>query len=242
MTPVSDDANVSGVYDWHYRMLSERVIESLNKKNIQAEYAANRVEGLAKLIDAIPAGASIGIGDSVTLFQIGFHDWLEKQQDREIYNGFIRDANGKFVHSPKEHFDVLQKALVSDVYITSTNAITLDGIIVSLDGRGNRVAAMVWGPKQVIIVTGANKIVKDLDEAMDRQKIAASMNAYRHMTLHGSTHHSKRPCVIKGVCNDCKTPDRMCRKTVIIDGQNVPKPEFEELGISVILIGESLGF
>lgn len=234
------DADVSGIINWQYEMLARKVITSLGKNNIKAEYAKDREEALEKVKDAIPEGQTIGIGDSVTLHQIGLYHWLDTQ-DRQVFNPFLRNSDRKLIYAPSEHFEMLRKALISDVYLTSTNAITLDGKIVSLDGRGNRVAAMLWGPKKVVIVTGANKIVKDLDEAMARLNMAAVMNLKRHMEIHGSD-HSKDPCVATGFCVDCKREKKACRKYIIIDGQELHVMAPEESGISVIIVGESLGF
>jgi len=238
-----DDADVTEVINWQYEKLALKAILSLEKNNIHAEYAVDRAEALSKLIEAIPLDATIGTGDSVTLHQIGFYQWLNKQNDRVVFNPFVRNLEtGKLVYTPSEHFDMLRKALVSDVYLTSTNALTLDGKLVSLDGRGNRVAAMLFGPKKVVLVTGANKIVKDLDEAMVRMETAAPLNGRRHQIKHGSDKYEKFPCIANGRCSHCKTSFRMCRKWVIIDGQSIDVMAPEESGISVIIVGESLGF
>ena len=238
-----NDAEVTEIINWHYETRARKTIQSLEKNNIHAEYAVDRADALAKLIEAIPPDATIGIGDSVTLHQIGFYGWLNVQKDRTVYNPFIRNPEtGKLIYTPSEHFAMLQKALIADVYLTSTNAVTLDGKLVSLDGRGNRVAAMLFGPKKVVLVAGANKIVKDLDEAMLRMEIAAPLNGRRHQIKHGSEKYDKFPCIATGTCSHCKTSFRMCRKWVIIDGQSVDVMAPEESGISVIIVGESLGF
>ena len=238
-----DDADVTDIINWQYETMARKAIQSLEKNNIHAEYAVDRAEALAKLIGAISQDATIGIGDSVTLHQIGFYGWLNEQKDRTVYNPFIRNPEtGKLIFTPSEHFDILRKALLVDVYLTSTNALTLDGKLVSLDGRGNRVAAMLFGPKKVILVTGANKIVKDLDEAMERMETAAPLNGRRHQMKHGSEKYSKFPCIATGKCSHCKTSFRMCRKWVIIDGQSLEVMAPEESGISIIIVGESLGF
>jgi hypothetical protein len=244
MLTTADQANVSDIIEWHYKSRAHKVISSLGKKDIKAEYVVDRNKALAKVIEAIPKEATIGIGDSVTLHQIGLFNWLEKEQ-RQVFNPFIYDREGRFVYSPSEHFEILRNALISDVYLTSSNAVTLDGKIVSIDGKGNRVAAMLFGPKKIIFVIGANKIVNDLDEAMARLKIAAAMNAKRHMSKHGKQALNfgidKLPCFVTGVCVDCRSPHRMCHKIVIIDGQSLDALCPEESGIYVILVGESLG-
>ncbi len=238
-----NDADVTEVISWQYETLARKAILSLEKNNIHADYAVDRAEALLKLIEAIPPDATIGIGDSVTLHQIGFYQWLNKQNNRMVFNPFIRNLEtGKLIYSPSEHFEMLRKALIADVYLTSTNALTLDGKLVSLDGRGNRVAAMLFGPKKVVLVTGANKIVKDLDEAMVRMETAAPLNGRRHQIKHGSDKYEKFPCIVNGRCSHCKTNFRMCRKWVIIDGQSLDVMAPQESGIYVIIVGESLGF
>lgn len=244
MLTAGDETNVSNIIKAHYESRARKVIGSLEKNDISAEYAVDRDEALAKVIEAIPKEATIGIGDSATLHQIGLFKWLEKEQ-RQVFNPFIWDRDGRFVYPPTEQFEILRKALISDVYITGSNAITLDGKIVSIDGKGNRVAAMLFGPKKVILVIGANKIVNDIDEAMARLKIAAAMNAKRHMSKHGgqASHLGieKLPCFATGICGNCQSHYKMCRKTVIIDGQSRDALSPEESGIHVILVGESLG-
>jgi hypothetical protein len=244
MLTAGDETNVSAIMQSHYKSRALKTISSLEKNDISAEYAADRNEALEKVIAAIPENATIGIGDSATLHQIGLFKWLEKAQ-HQIFNPFIWDSEGHFVYPPVEQYDILRKALISDVYLTGSNAITLDGKIVSIDGKGNRVAAMLFGPKKVILVIGANKIVNNLEEAMARLKIAAAMNAKRHMQKHGqqSLHLGidKLPCFATGICGDCKSHHKMCRKTVIIDGQSRDALSPEESGIHVILVGESLG-
>jgi len=238
-----DDADVAEVINWQYEKQAQKAIQGLEKNNIHAEYAANRSEALSKLIASIPPDATIGIGDSVTLHQIGFYQWLNKQTDHIVFNPFVRDLEtGKLIYTPSEHFAMLQKALIADIYLTSTNVLTLDGKLVSLDGRGNRVAAMLFGPKKVVLVTGANKIVRDLDEAMVRLETTAPLNGRIHQIKNGSDKYEKFPFITNGRCSHCKTSFRMCRKWVIVDGQSLDVMAPEESGIHVIVVGESLGF
>ena len=117
----------------------------------------------------------------------------------------------------------------ADIMITSTNAITLDGKLVNLDGLGNRVAAMIFGPQKVILVVGMNKVVPDLESAMARVKhYSAPVNAVR-MNI-------KTPCAESGICSDCKTPARFCNIWSIIEGQRIKGR------IHVKLVGEDLGY
>ena len=122
-----------------------------------------------------------------------------------------------------------RQGLAADFLITSTNAITLDGLLVNLDGTGNRVAAMIFGPRQVILAVGMNKVVRDLEAARERiKRYAAPVNARRV--------GYKTPCAQTGICSDCSSPQRICNMWSIIEGQPVPGR------IHVKLIGENLGY
>ena len=130
---------------------------------------------------------------------------------------------------PAEAYNVRRKQLTSDVFIASSNAVTLDGEIVNMDGSGNRVAALSFGPKRVIVIMGANKIVKDEVEARRRIAMtAAPMNADRL--------NRKTPCVITGVCANCNSPERICSITSIM--HKAPSTS----DFHVIIVGEALGY
>jgi hypothetical protein len=131
-----------------------------------------------------------------------------------------------------------REALLSDVFLTSTNAITLDGRLVNIDGTGNRVAAMVFGPKKVIVVAGKNKIVKNVEEGLSQiHGVCTPMNIIRHRLKHGSGGPDEVPCVKTGKCADCYHEWRICRYTVIIEGQ---MPDDKDR-IKVVLVGEPMG-
>ncbi|MBN2553315.1 MAG: lactate utilization protein, partial [Spirochaetales bacterium] len=131
--------------------------------------------------------------------------------------------------SREEGLELRRKGLTADIMIASSNAITLDGELVNLDGMGNRVAAMAFGPKKVILIVGMNKVVPDLETAFERVKhYAAPVNAMRI--------GSKTPCVANGLCTDCRSPARICNMWSIIEGHMVKNR------IHVKLVGESLGY
>ncbi len=206
----------------------QRLIKKLSENNISTFYVRNRREAFEKVMSMIPEEAVVGFGDSLTLRQIGVLDALAK-------------GNYTFLNpwrpgiSIEENIRLKKRALTSDVFLTSTNALTLDGKIVNVDGHGNRVAAMLFGPDKVIIVAGINKIVEDLEEALKkiRNKIAPA-NVKRHPDF-----DPMPPCAITGVCSDCSSPWRICNKTVIIERQynnNKYRPI-----ITVIIVGEELG-
>lgn len=206
----------------------QELIKKLGKNNISAFYVNNRRQALEKVMSLIPRGSVVGLGDSLTLKQIGVVEALTK-------------GNYTFLNpwkpgiSLEESIKLKKRALTSDAFVTGTNAVTLDGKIVNVDGHGNRVAAMLFGPDKVIIVVGVNKIVKNLDEALQRVgEKAAPANVKRHAEF-----DPMPPCGITGICSDCTSPWRICNKTVIIERQydnNKYKPI-----IIVIVVGEELG-
>lgn len=244
-----DELNLSVERKWHYEVLAAKAIASLKKNYINAEYAVDRQEALSKVLDMIPEEATIGIGDSVTLYQIGLISQLESPKYKNVLNHLRRNPDGSRFYTYEEHYEIARKVLTSDVYLTSTNAITLDGKLVNVDGFGNRVAAMIFGPKKVIVVAGANKIAKNVEEAIKRIKeISAPMNAKRHIEKHHRADLAVLPCVKTGVCADCAIPERICNVTVIIERagkSRVPitsepgNPQLAEL--NVVIVGEDLG-
>ena len=198
------------------------------------------------MLAMIPHGATIGCGDSVTLHQIGFFDWLAEQKNHEVFNPFfVRRfdfADDDMVGFSNQRHKLARKALTSDVFFSGTNAITLDGKLVNMDGNGNRVAPLIYGPNQVIIVTGYNKIVKDVDEALRRIKEWASpMNNKRHVNKHGLSFIAKLPCVKTGTCQSCRSESKGCRITAIIDGWNPAPKASDNLPPFIIIVGEAMG-
>jgi len=138
--------------------------------------------------------------------------------------------------SLEQSVKIKKRALTSDVFVTGTNALTLDGKIVNVDGHGNRVAAMLFGPDKVIIVVGINKIIENLEEALKRIKDkAAPANVKRHNDF-----DPMPPCGTTGVCSDCLSPWRICNKTVIIERQ-YNNSKYKPV-ITVVIVGEELGF
>jgi hypothetical protein len=204
------------------------LIERLGKNNILALYVKDKREAFETVMGMIPENTTVGFGDSLTLRQIGVVDALEKG-NYTFLNPWRPDI------SVEENIRVKKRALTSDVFVTGTNALTLDGKIVNVDGHGNRVAAMLFGPDRVIIVIGINKIVRNLEEALGRiRKTAAPLNVKRH-----SHFDPAPPCDATGVCNDCTSPWRICNKTVMIERQ-FDNDRYKPV-ISVVIVGEELG-
>ena len=204
------------------------LIERLSGNNISAVYVEHKKEAFEKVISMIPEGSVVGFGDSVTLRQIGVVDALE-QGNYTFLNPWKPGI------SVEENIALKKRALTSDVFVTGTNALTLDGKIVNVDGHGNRVAAMLFGPEKVIIVVGVNKIVENLDEALERvREKAAPLNVKRHPDF-----DPMPPCGTTGVCSDCSSAWRICNKTVIIERQ-FDNDKYKPV-ITVVIVGEDLG-
>ena len=201
------------------RLKMERCAEALRSNNMYCECVDSTEEALDVIESLMNEGDTVTVGGSVTLFETGIIDMLREGS----YNFLDRYAPGADVQG------IYEKAFTSDVYLMSSNAITENGELYNVDGNGNRVAALVWGPKSVIVVAGYNKIVKDIDEAKTRvREIAAPSNAAR---LGCDT-----PCTKTGHCMDCSSSKRICATTVITGRQRV------ENRIKVILVGEELGY
>lgn len=200
----------------------EQVISNLKRNNMAGYFVSNHTELLDLLTILIKEDSVVGCGDSVTLEETGVFDFLRK---------------GKFTFldkfeptlSKEEKQQIYLKNFSTDTFITGTNAITLDGKIFNIDGNGSRVAPMIYGPKQVIVVVGINKLTDDVDSAIKRtRQIAAPMDAKR---LGKAT-----PCVSLERCIDCKSKERICNDFVLITGQ------FIKDRIKVIIINEDLGY
>lgn len=198
----------------------KKVILSLEKRRISCSYAANRDEAMKTVVSMIPENSRVGIGGSITIQELQVEEPL-KNNGCEIFWHWRAQA--------EELDETRRQAIMSDVYLSSSNAITLDGRLVNIDGFGNRVASMAFGPKKVLIVAGKNKIVDNVEAGLDRIKnVVCPANATR---LHLDT-----PCGKIGKCTDCSSPQRMCNITTIIEG--TPRG----LEMHVLLVGEDLGF
>lgn len=208
--------------NWHNMTIGQRVVKELQKNNFEALYCEKKEEALQYILENIPEEAKIGVGGSSTLREIGLLSILQEK-------GFVLYDHNRQGLNYEEKNEQRYKELTSDVFLSSTNALTLKGELVNRDGIGNRVAAMTFGPKKVIVVAGINKVVKDLEEADQRIKMhAAPINCKRHET--------PNPCIKTGQCSDCQSTSRICNITTIIH----KCPPLTK--IHVVLIGENYGF
>jgi hypothetical protein len=233
-----DETNITEERQWFCEHQASVVIKNLQRRNINAQYVPDRQKALAVILDMVPPGLVVARGDSLTCDQVGVIQEIRKRGQNAILDPFERDNEGYFVPPPAERLKLQKEVFLADIFITGTNAVTLDGKLVNIDGRGNRVAAMIFGPEKVIVAVGCNKIVKDQDEAITRiRQYAAPINVRRHVMKHHSDELADLPCALTGGCLDCNHDFRICRYTVIIAGTMLP----QKGRINVVLIGEDLG-
>jgi L-lactate utilization protein LutB len=198
----------------------DRAIAALRKNRFEAEFIESPEDLLQKLSEIVPAGSSCALGGSVTLEETGVRKWLENKNDITYFD---RNMPGCDVTK------VQRQAFSADFYFTGTNALTQKGELYNIDGRGNRLAAICYGPAKVIVVTGYNKLVETLDEARVRMRtIAAPANTMRLS--------KKTPCASTGVCGDCNSDDRICSQELVTGWQMTPGR------ISVYILNGQYGF
>ena len=213
----------------------ERTLAALHGRHIRGVFAKNSDEGREKVLDLIPDDAIVGIGDSTAIRQMGLPRALRERSTR-ILDAF--EPQGERMHSKdarENHASIIKEATISDVFLTGTNAITEDGILVNVDAVGNRVAGIVWGHPLSIVVVGRNKIVKDLNEAFHRVRNIIAPNHARIRSAELGGGKMKTPCVKTGECTDCRSIDRICNVFTIVEG----KPFRTQL--TVVIVDEDLG-
>ena len=200
----------------------KKTIESLRAHAFPVEYVPGKKEAVQLVLQYVPADAKVGVGGSVTVRELGLIEALKKQGNT-VYD---HSAEGL---SPQEALATRIKQMSCDLFISSVNAIAQTGELVSIDGVGNRINAMNFGPKKVIIVAGINKIADDLPAALGRvRNVAAPQNA-RRLGL-------ELPCAKTGKCEDCNSPLRICRSILIMER----RPHFTD--ITIVLVNEALGY
>lgn len=207
--------------EWYKETLTGRVIDSLQRNNMTGFYTKTKEEAVEKALSLIPKGSKVGYGQSLTLEQTGIMDALAK--------GDFHFLDRRKPELSKDEVERLRReSLLADVFLMSTNALTTDGKLVNIDGHGNRVAALIYGPSKVIIIAGVNKIVSDQEAAIQRIKnYVAPLHAWRR--------GRPLPCAKTGTCVDCRAPRRMCNIVTIIEHQR------QKGRITVIICGEELG-
>ena len=200
--------------------LGPRVAEALKRRHFEAYYCPTRQEAAKQALELIPEGSVVAWGGSETVAQLGILDTVRKTNpviDRDTAS------------TQEEKIELMRKSLLCDVYLMSSNAISEDGQLFNIDGNGNRVAALVFGPKNVIIVAGMNKVTSNIDTAIERARyIAAPTNAQRFSV--------QTACMSTGTCGDCLSPSSVCASML---RTRICRPAGR---IEVILVGEELGF
>lgn len=206
----------------YYEKRGQVLVRNLNARHFEAYYCANREEALKKALELIPEGSTVGWGGALSAEQIGLIDAVRKGN----FTCIDRDT----AKTPEERNDLMRRCLLSDVFLSGANALSLDGQMVNVDGNGNRVAAIVYGPKTVIVIAGMNKVVDDLDAAMERaRKFAAPINKQRFP-------NAPAPCLVTGSCADCKSEGSICNQ-ILITRSCRPFGR-----IKFVIVGEELGF
>jgi len=218
-------ARVDELLSWHVHQKLLRAKDALEKNGFRVILAENRQEALEKVLALIPPDARVGVGGSLTIREVGIIEALT-QRGNEVVHHWVSGI------SAQERYALMREELNTDVFLCSSNAITEDGKLVNVDDCGNRVAAMIFGPRKVIVVAGENKIVRNVEEAVQRIRgVAAPLNARRLGV--------EVPCAKTGACVDCKAPKRVCRVTTIIE-RDLHQPDPPH--ITVVLVAERLGF
>ena len=204
------------------QLLAERLIKNLKRRNIEAHYCPTAQEAVAKVMELIADDSSVTWGGSMTVRDMGIPQALK---DRGTLKVLDRDV----VESPEEKQQMYLRAFTADVYLSSANAISEDGVIVNIDGNGNRVAAITWGPKKVIFIIGLNKVAQDVKAAISRARsIASPINAQRF--------DISTPCQVDGVCHNCNSPESICSYIHLLRNSRTAGRHV------VVLVGENLGY
>lgn len=208
----------------------EETLRSLERNRFRALYAEDVAAAREEVLRLIPKGSRVGIGDSVSVRQLDVLDELQTH-GRLLVNPFSEEISSLSLTNEvdeDQRKEMHRLALASDVFITGTNAVTRGGILVNTDCGGNRVAGMIFGPDEAVIVVGRNKIVRDLGEALQRIKnvIAPRLAEIKGMRV---------PCVAAGRCVDCDSEERLCNVTTILE----KAPTYT--AVTVIIVDEDLG-
>lgn len=205
-----------------YKTLANTIIKNFAKRNIEGFYCDTKEEAVTLAMNLMKDGGTVGMGGTATVKEIALIDAIKRTPSLH----FIDRETAK---TPEEKKAIYRESFNADYYLMSSNAITIDGELVNIDGNGNRVACLIYGPEQVIILAGMNKVVDDIESGIQRVGIhAAPPNAARLGT------HT--PCAALGHCGDCHSEDCMCCQIVIT------RHSRQKGRIKVILIGEELGF
>lgn len=209
--------------EWTKKMYDKagpKVAEAIRRRRMDAYYCSTAEEAVAKVLELIPVEDSVSWGGTMTVDQLGIKDALRDRNQKLIDRDLAK--------TPEEREAIMKEALFCGTFLMSANAVSEKGELVNIDGMANRVAALCFGPKSVVVVAGMNKVAPTLEAAVSRARhIAAPANAQRF--------DGKTPCSVNGQCADCVSPDCICNQIVITRGC---RPAGR---IKVVLVGEDLG-
>ena len=199
-------------------LLAKKVIKGLESRNMSGYYAASKEEALALALTLIPEGSTVTMGGGMSVIEIGLVKAMKE---------------GNYTFIDRDEYEDKRKAMLlaydADVFLSSVNAMTEDGVLVNIDGNANRVSALAQGPKKVVMIVGMNKVCNDVDGAMKRARnVAAPTNAQRFGL--------NTPCSKTGACMNCKSPDTICCQFLITRFSR------HKDRIHVILVNDNLGF
>ena len=206
----------------YYAKRAEILVKNLKSRHFDAYYCATKEEALEKALALIPQGATVGWGGATSAQQIGLMDAL--------HQGDYRPIDRDRCETQEQRQQAMLNAMTADVFVTGANALSLDGQMVNIDGMGNRVAAIIYGPKTVLVIAGMNKVEDTIEAAVRRARtVAAPMNKQRFENV-------VTPCAVTGTCADCKAEGCICNQILITR-------HCRPIGrIKFILVGEDLGF
>lgn len=211
---------MSSPKELYYEKRGKILIKNLQNRNFEAYYCATKEEALNKALCLIPTNATVGWGGAMSAQQIGLLD--------AVRNGTYKVIDRDNCKTPEEKTQAAMQCLHADVFLTGANGLSLDGQMINIDGMGNRVAAIVYGPKEIIVIAGMNKVEDTLEAAIKRARtVAAPMNQQRF--------ERNTPCTVTGACADCKSTDCICNQ-ILITRNCRPAGR-----IKFILVGEDLG-
>ena len=203
------------------KRLAERMIKNLKRRNMEAFYCPTAEEAVKKVSELVADGSSVTWGGSMTIRDIGIPQALKERGTLEVLD---RDV----VTDREEVVKIYERAFTADVYLSSANAISEDGVIVNIDGNGNRVAAITWGPKKVIFIIGLNKVAQTVEAALARARSTASPTNAARFGI-------KTPCQTDGVCHNCNSSESICNYVHFL--RNSPHGKHV-----VVLVGEDFGY
>lgn len=207
------------------KKLAAKVISELEKRHFEGYFCNDKSEAIKTVQKLIPKDHVISWGGSVTLQECGIFDFLKENNYKTIDRDLGKDR--------EERMELSRQGLLCDTFLMSSNAISEDGQLVNVDGTGNRLAALLYGPRSVIVIAGMNKVVQTLENAIQRARtVAAPVNMQRIALMT----ERKTPCVATGCCANCKSPDSICSQIVITRLCSPPGR------IKVVFVNEELGF